>query len=516
MTKEIILSIDCGTQSIRAMIFNHKGTLLVKVHKVFDPPYIALKPGWAERDAQYYWQDLMAVTLKIKEDQPELFHQIAAVTITTQRDTCVLIDKEGNLLRPAILWLDQRKIAEPRPMNPVYQWGSSFIGMRKTIMNFNRGCHGHWIQEAEPEIWDKTYKYLLLSTYLIFKLTGRFIDTPSAQTGHMPFNYKKKTWEHPYGLKSNIFQIPKSKLYPLVHAGEMLGNITKRAHLQTGLLEGLPVIASGSDKACETLGVGCLQENVASVSLGSQATIETSTKRYFETTRFIPPFPAVVPDLYNPEINVYRGYWMISWFKKEFALEEILLSKEKNIPPEDLLNFRLEEIPPGSEGLILQPYWGNEIVRPESRGAIIGFHEGHTRMHIYRAIIEGIGYALLDGFNLIQKKSGIPIARLALSGGGARSSGIAQITANIFNRQVYTVQTNETSGLGAAIAAFVGIGVHQSFEEAVKNMVHETAIFYPDPLQAEIYQNLYNRIYKKIYIKLKSLYHAMDDIENKW
>lgn len=512
MTKELVLSIDCGTQSIRAMIFDKKGTLLAKEYKNFDPPYISKNTAWAERDPELYWKDLIDVSSRLKQNYTELYSNLIGVTITTQRDTCVLLDKNGEILRPAILWMDQRKIKEAKTINPAYKLGGKLTGMGKIIEDFNRSCHAHWIQENESEIWNNTYKYLLLSTYLIYKLVGRFVDTPSAQAGHMPFNYKKKKWDHSYGLKSNIFQIPKEKLYPLVEAGGLLGKITNKASIETGINEGLPLIASGSDKACETLGVGCLNETVASISLGSQATIETCTKRYFETIRFIPPFPGVIPDMYNPEINVYRGYWMISWFKKEFAFEEILLSKKMNTSPEDLLDKRLEEIPPGSEGLILQPYWGNEISKPESRGAIIGFHEGHTRLHIYRAIIEGVGYALLDGLNLIEKKSGVTIQRLALSGGGAKSSSIPQITANIFNRPVYTVQTTETSGLGAAIAAFVGIGIYNSFSDAVKHMVHETESYYPELSQVGIYQELYLKIYKNIYGKLKNLYHNMDEI----
>lgn len=516
MSNEKVLSIDCGTQSIRAMIFDKKGNLLAKTSRVFEPPYFSEKAGWAERDANLYWEDLRIVVKELKKDYQELFDELSGMTITTQRDTCVLVDDKGEVIRPAILWLDQRKLPRPKSMHLAYKFGSKIIGMNKVIDSFNRNCHAHWIQEMEPEIWDKTHKYLLLSTFLIFKLSGEYIDSTSAQVGHMPFNYKKKRWEGSLGLKSDIFQIPKDKLYPIVEATSIMGYITEKAHRETGIGEGMPIIASGSDKACETLGVGCIDEMTASISLGSQATIETSTKRYYEVMKFIPPFPGVEPDTYNPEINVYRGYWMVSWFKNEFALEEVLLSKESNISPEEILNKGLESIPAGSEGLILQPYWGNEILKPESRGAIIGFNDSHTKLHIYRGIIEGIGYALFDGLQLIEKKSGSKIKRIALSGGGAKSKVIAQITADIFNRQVYTVQTNETSGLGSAIAVFVGLGIYNNFSEAIENMVHQDSTFYPDPKNVNIYHELYHRIYKNIYSKLRGLYRIMDDIESNY
>ncbi|MFZ7120384.1 MAG: FGGY-family carbohydrate kinase [Eubacteriaceae bacterium] len=510
--KEYVLAIDCGTQSIRGLIFDKVGTLVAKEVEIFNPPYFSLNSGWAERNAQLYWEDLIRIMNKLKKNYTNYFFKICSISLTTQRDTCVLIDNNGSLLRPAILWVDQRKIKKPKSINSIYNSATKLIGMKKTIEEFNRSCHAHWIQENEPEIWEKSYKYLMLSTFLIYKLTGNFIDTPSAQTGHLPFNYKKKKWEHSYALKSNIFQIPKEKLYPLIEAGELFGKITQLAAKETGLLHGTPVIASGSDKACETLGVGCINNELGSISLGSQATIETATKKYYEAIKFIPPFPAIIPDVYNPEINVYRGYWMITWFKNEFALKELIQSKSKNISPEELLDKRLNEIPPGCDGLILQPYWGKEIVRPESRGSIIGFNEQHTRIHLYRAIIEGIGFALLDGLNCIENKSSKRIERLALSGGGAQSEIICQIMADLFNREIYTVQTNETSGLGAAISSFVGMGVYNDFQSAVKGMVHEKSVYKPKVSNVKIYSELYNKVYKNIYKNLKGLYRNMEDI----
>ncbi|NTW72055.1 MAG: hypothetical protein HGA49_07435 [Eubacteriaceae bacterium] len=328
----------------------------------------------------------------------------------------------------------------------------------------------------------------------------------------MPLNYKNKEWDGPFGLKRNIFQIPKDKLYPIFGAGETLGVITAEASAQTGLVKGLKVIASGSDKACETLGVGCIDESTGSISLGSQATIETTSDRYYEVQRFIPPFPAVDPALFNPEINVYRGFWMISWFKNEFAQMEKTQADLEGITPEELLNRRLNEIPPGCSGLMLQPFWGNEITRPESRGSIIGFREDHTRLHIYRAIIEGIAFALYEGMTKIEKKSGVRMESLGISGGGAQSDVICQIFADIFNRKIYRVQTFETSGLGASIAAFRGLGAYPNYRDAVNGMVHKNSEFLPVPAVAEIYLELYEKVYSKIYGGLKSVYISMEKI----
>lgn len=198
---------------------------------------------------------------------------------------------------------------------------------------------------------------------------------------------------------------------------------------------------------------------------------------------------------------------MIAWFLKEFAEKEVVIGKELGIDPLVLLNDALEKVPVGSEGLFLQPYWGAGVKRDEARGSIIGFNDVHTRIHIYRAIIEGIGFALYEGMKQIERRSGHKIQKIMISGGGSTSDAICQITADIFNLPVYRVQTYETSALGASIAGYIGLGVYQNYEEAVSAMVHPGVPFKPIVAHHRIYQTMYKHIYKKIYKKLRPLYH---------
>ncbi|MBF7097098.1 FGGY-family carbohydrate kinase [Alkalibacter mobilis] len=513
-SKKYVLSIDCGTQSIRGLIFDKMGNLLAKESIIYEIPYESPQINWAERDPRNYLDELCKVTNRLKDNFADLFYELSAVSITTQRDTCVLVDENYDVLRPAILWLDNRKSKKSRSLNPIYSLGTKIIGMKKTVDVFSKETPAHWIMENEPDVWSKTNKYLMLSTYLIYELTGIAADSISAQTGHMPLNYKKQIWDNRWGLKGNIFQIPPKKLYPIYPAGTVVGGISKEAADKTGLREDMPLILAGSDKACETLGTGCQNEEIASVSLGSQATIETASSRYYEVQRFIPPFPSAIPGMYNPEINVYRGFWLVSWFKEQFGEEELRESMLSGKSPEEILNEKIRGIEPGSQGLILQPYWGNELKRPESRGAIIGFNEEHTKYHIYRAIIEGIGYALKEGMLKIEKKSGTEISKVAISGGGAQSDLICQIMSDIFDRRTYKVQTSETSGLGAAICAFVGLNEYRDFSHAIAEMVHISSEFYPDEGRKQIYQELYHKGYSKIYQRLKPVYVELERMQN--
>jgi len=500
-----VLAIDCGTQSLRAIIFDSKGATLA-VQKVEFEPYYSKKNGYAEQDVQVFYQALCEGTSALRISYPEIMAQVAGVSITTQRDGVICVDKKGVPLRPAIIWADRRQVAIPRKMKFFHQLAFRMIGMKGTVDEISRNFKGHWIQENEPEVWAKTYKYMQISAYLNYKLTDIFIDSMASQIGHIPFSYKHFRYEYEGSMKHDIFHIENEKLCQLVAATEVIGYVTESASAATGIPVGIKVIAAGSDKGCETVGVGCKDNHTISMSLGSQASIQTTTSHYYETLKFIPPFQSVIPNYYNPEIQIYRGYWMVSWFKKEFALKEVEQAKNIGKTAEELLDQALEKIPPGAEGLVLQPYWGAGVKMQEAKGAIIGFTDRHTRMHIYRAIIEGIGFALYEGMLRMEKRSGKKIKKIMISGGGSKSDVVCQITADIFKLPVCRVQTYETSALGAAIAGYIGLGIHQDFFQGIEKMVHKGEVFHPIETHTVIYEKIYHDVYKKIYKRVKPLY----------
>jgi sugar (pentulose or hexulose) kinase len=259
--------------------------------------------------------------------------------------------------------------------------------------------------------------------------------------------------------------------------------------------------------AAWNLQIGCL-------SYGTTATINTTHKKYVEIIPLIPPFPSAVPGAYSLELQIYRGYWMVSWFLKEFGQHEQRLAAERGIEPEFLFDELVNQVPPGSMGLILQPYWspGLKVPGPEAKGAIIGFGDVHNRAHIYRAILEGLAYALRDGKERSEQRSRIPITELRISGGGSQSDAAMQLTADIFGLATARPHIYETSGLGAAIDAAVGLGLHPDFTTAVLSMTRIRSIFEPDPHNHTIYEALYKQVYQKMYQKLKPLYEQIMEI----
>jgi len=217
------------------------------------------------------------------------------------------------------------------------------------------------------------------------------------------------------------------------------------------------------------------------------------------------------------EIQIYRGYWMVSWFKSEFGHHEQRLADERGITPEELFDELVRVVPPGSDGLVLQPYWspGIKVPGPEARGAIIGFGGGHTRAHLYRAILEGLAYALRDGAVRTSKRSGIAITELRVAGGGSQSDQAMQITADVFGLPASRPHLYEASGLGAAIDAAVGLKLHPDFNTAIKEMTRMGDMFVPNPQAHAIYEEIYRNIYGKMYGQVKPLYEAMRKVNSR-
>lgn len=506
-----ILSIDCGTQSLRVLLFSQKGELIDRTQIKYEP-YYSENPGWAEKNPDIYWQSLCDGCKEVKERNPQLFENIAGVGVTTQRATMVNLDADGKVLRPAIIWLDQRS-AEPNykpspPMKMIYK----IVGMDEPIEKTQRDGKCNWIMQNQPEIWAATHKYLQVSGFLNFRLTGEYKDSIASQIGHIPFDYKKMKWGKGRQLPNLFFPIEKEKLPDLIGPGKQLGKISKKAYEETGIPEGTPVIACGSDKGCETIGMGVVDQTMASLSFGTTATVQTTTSKYFEALAFLPPYPAPIPGHYNPEVEILRGYWMITWFKNEFAHKEVQEAESKGIPPEEMLNNLLVQSPPGSMGLVVQPYWSPGLKEPSAKGAMIGFGDVHTRSHVYRAVIEGLAFGLLEGLHKMEKKGKQKVNKLAVSGGASQSDEICQISADIFNLPLVRGKTWETSGLGAAIVTAAGIGTYPSVKDAINEMVGYDKVFEPNQQNVKIYQELFERVYKKIYKALCPLYKEIRDI----
>jgi sugar (pentulose or hexulose) kinase len=512
MTKEHLLAIDAGTQSVRALIFDPRGNMIAKTRVVIEP-YFSTQPGWAEVHPQVFWDAVCQACQELWKIPGVSKDAIAGVGITTQRSTMINMDKNGQPLRPAIHWLDQRRTPGLKPVGGL--WGALFslAGMTETVAYLQAEADSNWLRTYEPQTWSHTHKYIMLSGYLNYRMTGLFNDSVGSQVAYIPFDYKKQTWCGKSDWKWQAVPVNQKMLPDLIPPTGQLGVITANAAADTGIPEGLPVIATAADKACEVIGAGCVDPSIACLSYGTTATINTTHTKYVEVIPLIPPYPSAVPGAYSLEIQIYRGYWMVSWFKREFGHSEQRLAQQRGVEAEELFDDLVNSVPAGSLGLMLQPYWspGLKVPGPEAKGAIIGFGDVHTRAHVYRSILEGLAYALREGAERTTKRSHIPITQIRVAGGGSQSKAAMQLTADIFGLPTTNPHVYEASGLGAAMDVAVGLKLHPDFQVAVAEMTRTGSTFEPIAENHKIYDELYNQVYLKMYGRLKPLY---DEIRN--
>lgn len=510
MSEKLILTIDLGTQSLRAGLFNKKGETVALVKVAYNPPYITDHNGGAEQDADFYFNALCEATNKLKKANPNAFSQIAAITLDTVRDTAVMLDANYKPLHRCVIWLDQRlasaKGYNSRPLS--HRILFRLVGMKSTLLLNAHKSISLWYQENVPDLWAKCKYYGNISSYLTYCLTGEWADSSASIIGHFPLDFKKRCYYRSKRSLKNLFNVPIDMMPRLIQPGGILGKITPQSSQLTGIPVGTPLISCGSDKSCESLGVGALKPDVAALSYGTASTVEVTVPRYIESEPFLPAYPSCLPGYFNMDVQIYRGYWMINWFIEDFCHYDISTPEKLN---KILKQFNQEmlDVPPGCDGLILQPYWQPGLAKPSARGAVIGFTDAHTYAHFYRAIIEGIAFALRDSLEHFEMKTHRRVKQIMLSGGGSQSPEICQITANLFGLPVSRVQTFETSSLGAAIAGFIAVGEFKNPEEAVAAMVHKKDTFEPNMDIHKVYDDLFRKAYKKIYPCLKKIYKSI-------
>ena len=503
----LILAIDFGTQSVRAVLFDAGGATVAR-RQVAIRPYDAPRPGWAEHEPAYRWGALVEACRGLWREPGADAARVAAVALATQRNTVLCLDGDGAPLRPAIVWLDQRRTPELAPLAPHWRLALAATGMRHTIARLRAQAKSNWLRRNEPELWAATAHYVFLSGWLTHRLTGRIADSVGAQVGHVPFDYRRQRWAGARDWRWQALGLDRARMPALVPVGERIGAITTDACAATGIPAGVPLVAAASDKACEMLGAGALSPHVAALSYGTSATVNVTHRAWVEPFPFLPAYPAALPGAYAAEVQVARGFWMVRWFRDEFGHPERERARALGVEPESLFDDLARDVPPGAMGLLLQPSWspGVRVPGPEAKGAVIGFGDVHTRAHLYRAILEGLAYGLREGLERLERRGGTPVSELRVAGGGSRSDVAMQLTADVFARPAERARCADAAALGAAIVAAAGTGLHADVAAAARAMVRPGERFLPDPDASRTYDRLYRDVYLALYGRLRPLY----------
>lgn len=511
MAADLILALDNGTQSLRALLFDASGKLHGKASVGLQ--YQRPLPDRCEADPDLFWQALTDACQQLWQRFPEARARLAAITLTTQRSTVIALDQHDQPVHPAIIWMDQRRLRPDQipPIGGLWDLAFKLVGVAPTVAGFQADCEAGWLRTEVPDAYGRIRRYGLLSAFLSYKLTGEWRDAVGGQVGYLPFDFKRQRWAAPGDWKWRACPVAPDWLPELVPAGGELGRIHASAAAVTGIPAGLPFIAAAADKACEVLGSGCLEPDIACLSYGTTATVNLSANRHIAPLPFLPAYPAAAPRHWTAEYQIYRGYWLVSWFRDQFGQVEQSRAAREGGVPEQFFDELVNAVPAGAEGLILQPYWSPGVREPgpEARGAVIGWADHHTRAHLYRAILEGIAYGLRQGLENLERRGRVRVERLRVSGGGSQSDAALQLTADIFNRPAERLAEYETSGLGAAINAAVALGWHRDHASALPAMTRVSRVFLPRADTAQRYEHLYQRVYRPLYRRLQPLYREL-------
>lgn len=508
--KKYIMSIDIGTQSVRAIVFDKNGNEIAR-ERVLNKPYYSLKTGWAEVPADEYWSKMCVVTNRIIEKMGSDKKKIASCAITANRDNIIPLDKNDNYIRDWITWIDQRRVPEAVKNSSIGLSATDKIIKKVKKKTFDMLAYQskfNWFKYHEPDTYESASKYLSIAGLVTYKLTDEFKDSVGMQVGILPINHSKLEW-YDLDVVYKVIGVRRDQLPTLCQPSEIMGYVTEKASRETGLPAGLPIVAAGGDKQCETLGSGCFKDGQAVISYGTLATIAVTSNKYVQDSNFAYyTWPSSIRRAWNPEFNIYRGYWLVTWFCRQYAEEEGF--------PEliDKMNLLSKDVPPGSNGLFVYPFWTpHPALYPLAKGGIIGWTDYHDKEHLYRAILEGIAFALRDGLHTIEKDTGRKTEELYIVGGGSKSDVSMQLTADIFNMPAKRLQTHEVCAIGAAINAGLAINMFDNEEEGVKCMTKVAEVFQPIDKNVQVYDDIFNNVYKKMYCNGKDIFKILSKYE---
>ena len=492
------IGIDIGTSSVKALLIDSGG----RVIKTSVPEYSfqTPKPLWTEADPLDWWeatqQAIKELLLKVQSSE------IAGIGLTGQMHGMVAMNKEGSVLRPCIMWNDQRSHLECDEI-------TERVGQKKILsITGNPVLPGFtapkilWTQKNEPELFALIDKVVLPKDFIRYKLTGSFFSDVSDASGTSLLDVGKRTWSQEM---FDCMGWPISWMPEVTESTEVSAKISAEAATLTGLLEGTPVVAGGGDCAAQAVGSGIVEEGKVSVTLGTSGVVFAQSDEYrVEPNGKLHAFCHAVPGKWHVMGVMLSAAGSFQWYKNQFGMEEQRIEKEGGANAYETLTKEAQQVIAGSEGLFFLPYLSGERTPhpdPYARGCFIGMSLRHQKKHHTRAVLEGVSYGLNDSLSMM-KELGVNPNEIILSGGGSRSALWKQMLADIFATPCAMVNALEGAAYGAAILAAVGVGGFGTVQEACSSFIQKIETVDPGP-NLETYKRNYP-IYKSLYPSLKA------------
>ena len=490
------IGIDVGTSSIKALLVDENGKVLASSN----PEYAFQTPAplQAETDPEVWWDaTCKAIRELLSQTSTDL---IGGVGLTGQMHGLVLLDNQGNPLRPCIMWNDQRSYKECEEMTETLGQSEVIKITGNPILAGFTAPKLRWVEKNEPEIFAKISKVLLPKDFIRYRLTGEFFSDVSDASGTSMLNVEKRIWSDQI-LSSMGWS--RSWLPEVTESTVASTKISGEASAMTGLAEGTPVIAGGGDQAAQAVGCGIVEEGMVSATLGTSGVVFAQSDEYrVEPDGKLHAFCHAVPGKWHLMGVMLSAAGSFQWYKNNLGLEEQSAEDAGGQNAYDLLTAGASKVMPGSEGLLFLPYLSGERTPhpdPHARGAFVGLTLRHSKNHLTRAVLEGVSFGLKDSLSLMQGL-GVNPAKVILSGGGTRSGLWKQMLADIFETKCSLVNASEGAAYGAALLASVGVEQYSSVEAASQKWIEETDLVEIGPdspkykVGYEVYQSLYPRL----------------------
>jgi xylulokinase len=494
------LGIDTSTTSSKALLIDERGEVIAvasAAHTLQTP-----KPLWSEQSPLEWWEAVSASIRSVLEKAGVAGDRIGAVGLTGQMHGLVLLDEAGYVLRPAILWNDQRTQSQCDEIHQI-------IGKERFIqITGNVALTGFtapkilWVKENEPEIYGRASHVLLPKDYIRHKLTGEYAMDKADGAGTVLFDLRSRDWSDEV---LSALKIPRAWMPKTFEGPEFTGYVTAEAAARTGLKAGTPVAAGGGDQAAQAVGVGAVEPGIVGLTVGTSGVVfATTPSALIEPEGRLHAFCHAVPNLWHFMGVMLSAAGSLQWYRDTLA---------PNISFDELLK-EAKAIPAGSEGLQFLPYLSGERTPypdPLARGAFIGLTLRHSRAHMTRAVLEGVAFGLKDSFTLIQNAGLGEITQVRASGGGIKGALWRQILASILEAELATVNTTEGAAYGAALLAGVGAGMWTDVASACQSCITITGSTMPDAAQVKTYRKNY-ALYQELYPALKSSFGKLTEI----
>jgi xylulokinase len=495
----LLLGIDVGTGGTRALLADERGRVIASGTEEHEP-FASPQPGWAQQNPADWWRACGLAVKKALSAAGKNASEIACVGFSGQMHGAVLLDAAGEVIRPALIWCDQRTEKQSQEL-------AETIGTAKLIQltcnppltNFTL-TKLLWVRENEPENWARVRHVLLPKDYVRFRLTGEYAMDMADASGTLLLDVARRAWSAEVMASTNI---ERELLPPLCESPDVCGKVSREGGAATGLAAGTPVVAGAGDQAAGAVGMGIVRPGAVSATIGTSGVVFAATDRpALDPRGRIHTFCHAIPGRWHVMGVTQAAGLSLRWFRDQFGA-----GTDDGREPYERLSEEAATAPAGAAGAFWLPYLMGERtphLDPNARAALLGLSASHTRAHVIRAILEGVAYSLKDSFTIFDEMQ-VPVERIRLGGGGARSKLWQQIQADVYARVVELLEAEEGAAYGAAILAGVGAGAWKSVDEACDAAVRTAGRVAPQAVSSALMQKNYGT-YRRLYPALHSAF----------